>query len=350
MMGLFSEWQPRYADHGVATFPVRADKTPAVKGYLKIGSRTSDQLALKFPEVEAIGLACKRNRITVLDVDTTDERVLEDGLISFGATPFIVRSGSGHFQAWYRNSGERRRVRPDAKVPIDILGDGFVVAPPSRSAKGRYEIISGSLDDLDRLPTMQRHEVAALAANDVGTFEPELAGMTTTPQERRSAILEGRGRNEDLFRQCMKMARSSRSLEELMERAVEHNRSYPEPMSADEVLKVVASSWGYEVEGKNWFGYGPRVTFEHGLVDDLAADEPMAWSLLTILHRHHWGRDFVLSKAFADHLGWTLRSFKTARNVLIERGLIVCIHPGGRGPGDPPQYRFPDKGYENAPQ
>ena len=39
-------------------------------------------------------------------------------------------------------------VRPDPGKPIHILGDGFVVCPPSLSAKGRYEIIRGSLDYL----------------------------------------------------------------------------------------------------------------------------------------------------------------------------------------------------------
>ena len=154
-MGLYAEWQPIYEAHGVAIFPVRPNKTPAVKGYLRIGSRVSRQLVPKFTETDAFGLACKSNKITVLDVDTTDERVLADGLQRHGQTPFIVRSGSGNFQAWYRHNGERRHVRPDPALPIDILGDGYVVCPPSLSTKGRYEIIQGTLDELDRLPKMR---------------------------------------------------------------------------------------------------------------------------------------------------------------------------------------------------
>ena len=113
-MGVYSEWQPRYAERGIATFPVRPNKTPAVRGYLKVGSAYSAQLALKFFDADAFGLVCgHRNRITVLDVDTNDERMLADGLDRHGQTPFIVRSGSGNYQAWYRFSGERRHVRPD---------------------------------------------------------------------------------------------------------------------------------------------------------------------------------------------------------------------------------------------
>src|SRR5262249_51689002 len=122
-----------------------------------VGLVGSSKIAGKFGHAPAIGFMCgKRNGITVLDVDTTDERVLADAVNRHGQTPVVVRTGSGHPQVWYRHNSERRRIRPDRNVPIDILGAGFVVAPPSQSAKGSYEFISGGLDDLDRLPVMQK--------------------------------------------------------------------------------------------------------------------------------------------------------------------------------------------------
>jgi hypothetical protein len=135
-LGTFAEWQPRYADHGIATFPVVIDgsgKRPAVKGYLKVGSNLSRELALRFAANDAFGfvLGC-RHRITVLDIDTPDERVLSAALAKHGASPFVVRSGSGNGQAWYRHGGEGRHVRPwGREPPIDVLGGGYVVAPPS---------------------------------------------------------------------------------------------------------------------------------------------------------------------------------------------------------------------------
>ena len=39
-MGTFGDWQPQYAKHGVATFPVQvtaAGKKPSTAGYLKTG-------------------------------------------------------------------------------------------------------------------------------------------------------------------------------------------------------------------------------------------------------------------------------------------------------------------------
>lgn len=331
-MGLFAEWQPRYGAHGIATFPVR-DKRPAIKGYLKIGDRTSEQLVLKFGNDNAFGFACKRSRITVLDVDAPDERLLADALERHGPTPLIIGTGSGNFQAWYRNDGEGRKVRPEPDKPIDILGDGFVVAPPSIGSKGQYQIIAGTLDDLENLPTMKGLK------SDPNKKQNTPLPLSSSPPEGYSEKSDG-ARNDTLWRECMKMARGSRNIEELMVMTMEHNQVFYEPLPADEVLKIVASAWSYEVEGKNWFGHGARVVVGHSIVDKLAAADPRAYALLSLLMRHDWGRDFYLSKAYAETLGWATNTMKAARNALVERGLIQCVHPGGRGPNDPPVYRF----------
>ena len=110
----------------------------------------SAKIASKFGHAPAIGFMCgKRNGITVLDVDCKDERILADALDRHGKTSVIARSGSGNFQAWYKHNSERRRIRPDRRVPIDILGSGVVVAPPSQSAKGSYEF---RIKDLPKRP------------------------------------------------------------------------------------------------------------------------------------------------------------------------------------------------------
>lgn len=70
MTGVFAEWQPRYAERGIPTFPVQ-EKRPAIRGYLRLGLATSARLTAKFSDAGAIGFALgKRSKITVLDVDT----------------------------------------------------------------------------------------------------------------------------------------------------------------------------------------------------------------------------------------------------------------------------------------
>ena len=36
-MGVFAQWQPRYAEKRIATFPVDADKKPCIKNWNKVG-------------------------------------------------------------------------------------------------------------------------------------------------------------------------------------------------------------------------------------------------------------------------------------------------------------------------
>ena len=107
----FAQWQPIYAAHGLSTFPVRIDagaKKPMAKNYLRAGRRYSDRLAQQFPDAQAFGFALgSRTKITVLDSDSNDDRILFDAMTRHGKTPLIVRSGSGNYQAWYRHNGER---------------------------------------------------------------------------------------------------------------------------------------------------------------------------------------------------------------------------------------------------
>src|SRR3546814_13039617 len=94
--GRFAEWQPRYAEAGISTFPVR-DKKPAIRGYLKTGPNLSRQLADKFGDAPALGFSCKRAVLTIVDVHTTAETILADALARYGDTHIVVCSGSGPF-------------------------------------------------------------------------------------------------------------------------------------------------------------------------------------------------------------------------------------------------------------
>ena len=328
MSGLFAEWQPRYAIYGIATFPVRG-KRPAVRGYLKIGERVSHQLAVKFASDDTFGLACKRNRITVLDVDTPDDRVLADALSRYGDTPFVVRSGSGNFQAWYRHNGERRMVRPDPRAPIDILGDGFVVAPPSQGSKSRYEIIAGKLDDLDRLPVMRASEPPA-----------ETAAAPTTPF---ASMRDGDGRNEALFRGALGFARNAATEEELIKMVAHANQQFAERLPTGDVQRITKSAWRYKRKGRLMIpGAEPTAVMFSSDVANLS-DSPNALVLLIHLRlAHAWrgGEPFALARAMARALGWPMPRFLCARQTLIDRGFLDVVHPGGKGPNDPPMARL----------
>lgn len=138
MSGVFAQWQPEYAAHGIATFPVEDTKKPGIRGWQKVGLKGSAELAAKFTNAEALGYVTgRRGNVTVLDIDTTDEKVAEDAICRHGQPRIIVRTASGKFHHLYRYNGERRRIRPWPDRPIDLLGDnGYALAAPSKLAIG----------------------------------------------------------------------------------------------------------------------------------------------------------------------------------------------------------------------
>jgi hypothetical protein len=250
--GLFPRSQPEWAAHRIATFPVTVTaagvKKPAVKHYGKLGLRASAQLAQKrsFANIDGVGfMAGPHSKITVIDIDDPDERLLTEVLDRHGSTPFIVRTASGKHHAYYRHSNERRRIRPWRDLPLDLLGSGgFVIAPPTLiSGKGAYEIIAGNLDDLRRLPPI--HNLDLEPATEISSG-PELIIPEKLPQVGQ--------RNNGLWRHCMRHAQRCDQFDDLLDEARTFNMALDTPLSDSEVTNTAASAWGYTMHGLNRFG------------------------------------------------------------------------------------------------
>src|SRR4051794_13382591 len=170
MTGTFGFWQPEYAAHGLPTFPVsfrtgngRVDKVPAVAGYMKLGMRGSQALARKFDRADALGVACgRRNGLVVVDVDAPDDNLVGDVMSFYGKSPLVSRTPSGGHHVFYRSNGapeERRRIRDaywrNRGLPVDVLGNGFVVLPPSCGPNGTYAFVQGTPADIEGLPPIR---------------------------------------------------------------------------------------------------------------------------------------------------------------------------------------------------
>ena len=313
--GLFRRFQPRYAAFRIATFPVDAvRKRPCVRGYLKIGSTISAQLAFKFPDADALGFVCgTRSRIVVLDVDTADETLLADALARHGPTPFVVRTASGKFHAYYRHAGEARRIRPLPALPIDILGGGFVIAPPSKSPRGQYQIVEGTLDDLDRLPSMRAAPAAA-----------------PTPDP----VPEGR-RNVSLYRACRRAAEQCHDENALVAFAIAWNRENCIPSDQHgTVIRTAASAWKRELAARS-------CTAQADLVTALARQGEHILALYAVLRAHNRiGNTFNVADGLGVAIGWNHKRFVRARRRLVELGILVLIRPAFTG--CPAVYRFGD--------
>jgi hypothetical protein len=319
----FSDLQPIYAEHGIVTFPVTQEKKPAVRNFLKMGPKASEGLTTsKQGNAPAIGFATnQRNGITVLDVDTTDEKVLADALDRHGQTPLIARTGSGKFHSYYRHNGERRKIRPWSGRPIDLLGKGgFAVAPPSQVTKGKYCFIEGSLDDVTRLPTLRNLDLP----------EARSISIPDVLRQKPTAITEGQ-RNTELWRHCMRAGHHVDSFDALLDVARTFNQDHCQPPMEDtEVIAAAQSAWNYTAEGRNWFGqHGAWLPKEE--VNRMVADQDAM--LLLVFLRANQGPDatFMCANGLADRLGWTRKRFAGARSRLIELDHMKPLRQAGRG-------------------
>lgn len=329
MPGVFEAHQRVYAQKGVATFPVRADKRPAVKYYKKIGLKASAELASRFTDAPALAfMAGRRSGVTIVDVDSPEDAALAAALERFGDTPLLSRTGSGHWHAWYQHAGEGRCIRIMTDPPVDLLGAGMVIAPPSRTHRGDYAFVRGGLHCLDKLPTLRDTSRATPAAYP-GARPP-------------AAMIEPGTRNEALFRACMSAAPRHETCDSLFDWARDWMAKHASlPLPDDEILKTAESAWNYQLRGRNFIGAGGAARLAYQIIDDLAADAPDAFALLAILQRNHPQRaQFAMSKAHAARLGWSERRYRKARAELERRGYINCLERGGDGPGRPALFEF----------
>lgn len=332
MTGVFSEWQPRYAEHGVATFPVK-DKRPRIRNWQKVGLNGSSQLAMKFADADQFGFQCgERNRITLIDIDSREERVVAEAIKLFGKSPILWRTGSGNHAMPFRYNGEARKIRALPELPIDVLGGGFAVAPPSMGSTGRYEFLRGSLSDLDRLPIARPIKVDGPKTKNQNSDR-------SCKSEPADTIRKGE-RNDSLFHYALEQAPYVDDLDGLIDVVRTRNMDC-EPLLPDaEVMSIANSAWRYEQEGRNLVGRGHAMVIDHGTFDRLISKSPDAWLLYSHLLRQHWARDFVLSKAMAPAMHWGRPRWENARDTLVDLGFIHCIHPGGNGRHDPPRYSW----------
>jgi hypothetical protein len=320
---IFAEWQPQYAQHGVATFPVQIignDKRPCTKGYLRTGLRGSAQLALKFAEARSFGFACgPRNRLTIVDMDDTDPAIIGEGERLFGCSPLLWRTGGGKFAMPFRHNGEGRRIRPIKSLPIDLLGAGFVVAPPSAGAIRAYEIIEGTLADLDRLP------VASI---------PDEIALLLPAKDRIELIPKGQ-RNNELFNYCRGVVNHCDSIDQLIDAAMTWaDDRLAAPLAPAEIIKTSNSVWQYRGGRKRVMNHIVEAPEYDALVANVGALALFAY----LSAENGPGADFMIADGLSKARGWPRRFVPTAREALLELGLVELIRAAGKNA--PSLYRW----------
>lgn len=315
MSGAFAVLQEVYARHGVATYPLTEGKAPAVRGYQRIGAAGSCQLVMKFPMADAFGfVAGVRNRVTVVDIDSPDDHLVEEIQGQYGATPLQVVTPSGGRHLYYRHGGEARRIRPLPNV--DVLGAGNVVAAGSIVPKGRYAIERGELEDLARLPTMR------------------LSGSLAAP----GRVPEGQ-RNTTLFEYCRRTVSFCDGLDQLLDAAAAWaDANFIVPLPAAEIRKTCSSVWNYRRGRRRIMNHlieGPQF-------DALTANQSAMALFAYLSGINSREATFWIADGLAGKLGWSRRSIPEGRKTLLELGIVECVRQAGKNA--PALYRWTSGG------
>jgi hypothetical protein len=326
MIGVYAQHVADFADHGLAAFPVdtRA-KRPAVKGWQKADAGRSRVWARspKLASADGLGIVMGRpSGIVEVDVDAVGDAWLAMAVERYGETPITIRTASGKAKLWYRHNGEGRSVRPFSDMPVDILGDGFTIAPPSRrdDLGASYAFRTGCLDDVANLPTIP------LGALDFGS-------------QRAAGTVRNGERNTSLWRWCMAEARHCDDVEALIDAAATWCSTFSDPLAAKEVEGCARSAWTYEASGRNFIGLKkPQLTNGDRIMDGLI-DQPEAFMLYSMFHRWHANRSsFVIAPRAMSSAGsppWHYTRIERARDILLDRLFLeeVVAPRRGKNPG-----------------
>lgn len=293
------------------------------------GVKQVSEWAEKYPDAN-VGLKTgSRSRLTIIDIDDMEQA--EKVINLCGDTPMQTRTPRGGLHLYYQHRDETNRA---GIIPgVDVRGEGGVVAAPpsyrrgdpSDSLAGRpYAFCAGDWHSIPDLPPVRPGGLA------------ELDRMT------RGAPVEVGSRNDTLFRACMSYAPSAGSLEALADHAAAINAELPEPLSSDEVVKTARSAWSYQASGRNWIG----AIKDREVKMHLYQSNPDAALLLNMLRDHHGTRaePFAASpKAMASArlIGrWDAKRYRTARDELVNLGVLRCVERGGRKPKDPALFEW----------
>ncbi len=321
MMAAFADAAPAWAAAGIVPLPV----SPTGKGWMVKHPETFRRpaamaLAAKPRFASAnLGFMCgSHNRLTVVDIDSPADSELQHALAAYGDSPIIVSTPSGGRHVYYAHNDEPRKVRPDEQHPIDMLGGGLCVAPPSARPSGAsYAWLRGGLADIanGNLPKIRSGAVP----------KTRLAGPRVQEGER----------NARLFKYCRQIVGYCDDLDAL----IDAGRSWADnecavPLTDAEIVATAYKVWKYQ-------GGRRRVMqniVESPLFQRLIADVEV-WALYAYLATENGPvAHFMVADGLGPARGWPRRMVPRARRALLDLGAIKCVRQPRKG--TPGLYRW----------
>ena len=311
MMAAFADAAPAWAAAGIVPLPV----SPTGKGWMVKHPETFRRpaamaLAAKPRFAGAnLGFLCGAlNRLTVIDIDSPAESELQHALTKYGDTGAIVQTPSGGRHLYFKHDGEGRQIRPDESHPIDELGGGLCIAPPSsKPAGGGYAWLRGDLSVIPNLP-----KIRSGAVQKTRDFERSAVGPRVPDGQR----------NAQLFRYCRQIVGYCDDLDQLIDATRTWSDSRCTTPETDAKIVATANSvWKFQ-SGKR------RVMqniVEGPLFQRLIADVEV-WALYAYLATENGpAAQFMVADGLGPARGWPRRMVPRARRALLDMGAIKCI-------------------------
>jgi KaiC/GvpD/RAD55 family RecA-like ATPase len=221
-----------------------------------------------------IGIACEPSGLVVLDVDVNDYvdaqgiKQTKKGWESLAeikkdlAETLIAQTAGGGVHIYYRVDDGERLQKINFRPGLDLIGKGYVVAPPSRSADGRpYAWIQ--IAEVATIPPMLRH---------YATLEKEV--IQRKDLEERAPIGHG-GRNNALYRLGAALRDTGIGRDALANAMHCENQQRCQPPLGDSELKAVIDSVMTRVKPQRDVAAGAVVADEVRLM--LEPEAPSAW-------------------------------------------------------------------------
>lgn len=334
-MGAFTTAVEIFGAQGVGVIPTRRETpaVPMVRHPDRFGVRASLRLAEnpRFQEANAAIWAGRHSRLTIVDIDSSNTRHVVEAIKVFGDTPLKVSTPSGGMHLYYRHAGEQRRIRPFGKdLPLDVLGSGVAVVPPStrlgsgKKQPGQYRVIEGDLASLDQLPTLRA------GAIPFATRNKPMANQQQDVSAPIRHMREGDGRDNALFAIARNIAMSCTTEAELVDAVLAENAQLLEPLPVTVASTKANSAWRYRIEGR-LFTTGSKVAL--GSQDELlqCAAYPPAFLLLGYLRCNHAASNApfaIVPESVAPILSQSPMTTRKARDWLLRAGLIVLVQQG----------------------
>ena len=341
--GIFADHAMTMYRHGLVVLPLRADRTPSIKGFdrwtIGPGIHTLKKWMRAHP-TDNIAIVPDLSGVLVVDCDDASQDAAVEELL--GPTPLMVVTRRG-LHRYYRKVGQRlpgnlRSIGLD----VDLKASGIVIAPPSLHESGHVYRLDGC--DWPALKDVPPPNLCKL----LGLISRTGSGATVSDIDMRDGS-RGQWLNDRLCRDVM----SCDSFEELLHRATilaDQLEATGIPRLTDAmIIKRARKVWQDAQAGKLQKHSDYRGTVKSSLteLDALCRHSPRhgpdALVLLLKLRALHAarcrrGETFGLTpRSMAEHnvvIGWTRERFEKARDVLLETGEIARVAPFRRRGGN----------------